>query len=77
MASADYVCCEVCGGKIVYSPEHQPEAVCGKCYSIAKAKADLFDEMVRSCRRHFAGGGKIVPLMAIIDTFVIKAGELK
>jgi hypothetical protein len=46
MAGADYLCCEICGGKIVYSPEHQPEAVCKECYDTLKAKADLFDEMV-------------------------------
>lgn len=46
MAGADYVCCETCGSKIVYSPEHQPRAVCGECYDTLKAKADLFDEMV-------------------------------
>ena len=41
-----------------------------------KAKSDLFDELVQTCRECFAQGGKVVPMMTIIDSYSNKAKEL-
>lgn len=76
MTGADYICCEICGCKIVYSPEHQPEMVCDTCYLKVKAKDDLFDKMVKEVRVNFSQGCSIVKLMTIVDDFAIKAKEL-
>ena len=42
-----------------------------------KAKAELFDRLVRVCRECFAQGGKAVPMMTIIDAYADKTRGLK
>ena len=46
-------------------------------YDTLKAKAELFDDLVKTCRLLFAAGSKPVPIMAAIDLFSQKAEELK
>ena len=79
MAGADYILCEVCGSKIVYSPEHQPEAVCKACYDTLKAKAELFDEIIGDVKRIESAQhrGDWMALDDITKEILSKAKDLK
>ena len=48
---------------------------CKEHYTL-KAKEALFEEAIKTCRECFVQGGKIVPMMTIIDSYADKAKKL-
>ena len=44
---------------------------------VLRNKADLFDELIKSCRNRFADGSRMASIKALIDLYAKKAEAIK